>query len=298
MSKTGKGNNVPRIPGIPQQEGSSETNPYETLGQMAANIAINAMDLTQAARTAYCTKELLTNPAMMLNSVELMAKTASSIALDMAERMTHLVSSQITQALSQINGTFISLTTNALGFVNGLRTFLDSVKKLLQVIGNFIDNLKIDANAEYDDFCKKEDCEFMFAMMGACLLGRLLGNKLQEFEQNVSNKIINAGSDFNQAVADSLYTANNISGFLEREQFMMQKAAKQLDGLHRMTDSTNNKIFNSVSVKVDSQPQQASNATTEEQTSKQKTEQKAGLINQALSKLKGDSKTIEDKNKK
>ena len=298
MSKTEKGNNVPRIPGIPQQEGSSETNPYETLGQMAANIATNAMDLTQVARTAYCTKELLTNPAMMLNSVELMAKTASSIALDMAERMTHLVSSQLTQALSQINGTFISLTTNALGFVGGLRTFLDSVKKLLQVIGNFIDNLKIGANAEYDDFCKKEDCEFMFAMMGACLLGRLLGNKLQEFEQNVSNKIINAGSDFNQAVADSLYTANNISGFLEREQFMMQKAAKQLDGLHRMTDSTNNKIFNSVSVKANSQPQQASNVTTEEQASKQKTEQKAGLINQALSKLKGDSKTIEDKNKK
>ena len=138
----------------------------------------------------------------------------------------------------------------------------------------------------------------MFAMMGACLLSKLLGSKLQEFEQSVSNKIINTGSDFNQAVSDSLQSTNNISGFLEREQFMMQKAAKQLDGLHRMTDSTNNKIFNPVSVKVNSQPQQASNATTEEQASKQKTEQKAGLINQALSKLKGDSKTIEDKNKK
>ena len=124
----------------------------------------------------------------------------------------------------------------------------------------------------------------MFAMMGACLLSKLLGNKLQEFEQKVSNKIINAGSDLNSAIADGLSDVSNISGFLEREKFMMEKASKQIDGLHRtIAVGGNTKSLGPLSVNTSVEP--ISNTSSE-------TTEKSSIINQAATKLK------ESKNKK
>lgn len=275
-----------KFPGIKQPSiaENGETNEWVSLGTIAANIAITASGITQAVRTVYCAGVALTNPMMLLDTVGLMAKGAGSIALDMAERMVTLVKNQITQALSQINGVFGALTQNALGYIEGLRGFLGSVKRLLDTFNNFIDNLRAGANLEYDEFCSKEDCEFMFAMMGACLLSKLLGNKLQEFEQKVSNKIINAGSDLNSAIADGLSDVSNISGFLEREKFMMEKASKQIDGLHRtIAVGGNTKSLGPLSVNTSVEP--ISNTSSE-------TAEKSGIINQAATKLK------ESKNKK
>jgi hypothetical protein len=273
----------PGIKSLPSAE-NGETNEWVSLGKMATNIAINAAGITQAVRTVYCAGVALTNPMMLLDTVGLMAKGAGAIALDMAERMVTLVKNQITQALSQINGVFGTLTQNALGYIEGLRGFLGSVKSLLDTFNNFVDNLKINANLEYEEFCSKEDCEFMFAMMGACLLSKLLGNKLQEFEQKVSNKIINAGSDLNSAIADGLSSVSNISGFLEREKFMMEKASKQLDGIHRTIEAgANSKSMGPLSV----------NTTVEATTNTSpETAKKSKAINQAAAKLK------ESKNKK
>ena len=279
-------NNLPRIPGMPMPEGFDTSDPISSLGELAANVAVSALDLTQAIRTVYCATELISNPMMLLNTVELMAKGATGIALDMAQRMAKLVHSQLTQALSQINGSFMSLTNNALGYIDGLRTFLTSAQKLLQAIGNFVDTIIFGAENEYDDFCKQEDCEFMFAMMAACLLSKLVGNKLQEFEQKVTSKITNTGSSINQALAESLRDVNNISGYLEREKFMMEKAAKQMDGLHRMIGTnSNNKTSADLNTKATAEAQKAAENTQEAREAKKKTEEKASVINQALNQI-------------
>lgn len=217
----------------------AESNPYVSLGTLALNVAVSAANLTQAARTVYCVGQLITNPLMLLDTMGLMAAGATSIMLDMAERMVTLVKNQLLQGLSQITGTFTTLGKTALEYIDGLRTFLQSIANLATAIGTFIDNLNFSAKVEYDEFCSKEDCEFMFAMMAACLLSKLMGNKLQEFERKVSEKINNTGAELNDALAESLSEVSNVSGYLEREKFMMEKASKQLDGLHRLvTDNT------------------------------------------------------------
>lgn len=275
-----------RHPGIASANAGDkfQINDWESLGKIAANIALNAASISQAARTVYCTGMAIKNPMMLLNTVELMAAGAGSIALDMAERMAKLVTSQLTQALSQINGVFKSLTTNALGYIEGLRTFLESIKNYVQAFRNFVDNIKVGANVEYEEFCSKEDCEFMFAMMAACLLSKLVGNKLQDFERKVSTEITNKGSELNKALADGMKDISNFSGYLEREKFMMEKAAKQLDGLHRTIGISDKKI--------EAGPLTINNnIKLEEENSEKKaeTERKSNIINQATEKIKNNS---------
>lgn len=272
-----------RHPGIaPANEGDKfQINDLESLGKIAVNIALNAANVVQAARTVYCTGMVIKNPMMLLNTVELMAAGAGSIALDMAERMAALVKNQLTGALSQINAVFSTLTDNALGYIEGLRTFLNSVKNLVQSFTNFVDNIRVGADLEYDEFCTKEDCEFMFAMMAACLLSKLIGNKLQEFEQKVSTEIINNGSDLNKALADGMKDISNFSGYLEREKFMMEKAAKQMDGLHR-TIAISDKKVEAGPLTINS----AIKLEEKDSLKKTETEHKSNIINQAIEKLK------------
>lgn len=245
-----------KLPGI-FMGSEGETDPVSSLGVLALNIAVSAANLTQAARTIYCAGQLITNPMMLLDTVGLMAAGASSIMLDMADRMVKLVKNQLTQALSQITGTFTSLGKNVLEYIDAFRNFLKSIETLCTAIATFIDNLRAGAEMEYDEFCSKEDCEFMFAMMAACLLSKLVGNKLQEFEMKVSTKINNKGAELNEALAESMSEIGNISGYLEREKFMMEKASKQIDGLHRLiTDKSVQKTYGPLKIETSAQVNQ------------------------------------------
>lgn len=259
------------LPGIFMGGDEGETDPYTSLGVLALNIAVDAANLTQAIRTVYCVGQLITNPLMLLDTVGLMASGASAIMIDMAERMVKLVKNQLTQALSQIKGTFTTFGKNILEYIDGLKAFLESIETLGKAIINFIDNTTAESKIEYEEFCSKEDCEFMFAMMAACLLSKLLGNKLQEFEQKVSTKINNTGAKLNDALAESLSEVNNISGFIEREKFMMEKASKQIDGMHRLIeDKASGHQIGSVTVKSSTKEKTPEERKKEEDEKKKK----------------------------
>lgn len=262
-------------------DGATASDPYLSLGEMATNVAISAAGLTQAARTVYCVGQLISDPMILLDTVGLMAKVGAGIVLDMAERMAKLVKNQITQALSQINGAFNSLTSNITGYIDGIRSFLGSIKSLVETFGNFLDTIKHGATIEYEEFCSKEDCEFMFAMMGACLLSKLLGNKLQEFEMKVSTKINNAGAKFDEALAESINEITTFGGFLEREKFMLEKASKQIDGLHRLvSNQSTSKTMGPLTIAAKTET-----TTTPEEAKKKKT------IQEATKKITSDKKT-------
>ena len=66
------------------------------------------------------------------------------------------------------------------------------------------------------------------------MLNKFLGNKLQSFEQKISGKITEAGDKLNSAIASELTDVNSLSSYLEREKFMMEKAAKQINGIDNL----------------------------------------------------------------
>ena len=217
-----------RFPGVKFNvaEGLSNLD-VSTLGTLALNVAQDIANVTQVVRTAYCVGSAITNPTMMLNVLGDLANTALGVAQDIANRVLSLVKNQITQAMSQINGTITGLLNNVTGFLNAVTGLLDTIKSVTL-------NLSLLASADFDDWMSQEECEFMFAMMGACLLSKVLGNKLQDFTNEVTSKITNIGTSLNGALSESLGNMNNISGFIEKEKFMMEKANKQIKGVYNL----------------------------------------------------------------
>lgn len=199
----------------------------KSIGGVVNSVVDSAQNLLQGARLAYCLGTMITNPAMFLGMLDTLANSAVAAAADMASRIASLVKGQITQALSQITGTITGLINNVLGFLNSILNLYDSIL-------NLIESLKNIGNWDWEDFMAEEDCEYIFAMMAACMLNKFLGSKLQELEQKISNKIIETGSQLNSAIAENLADVNTVSSYIERETFMMNKATKQINGINNL----------------------------------------------------------------
>ncbi|MBQ7820506.1 MAG: hypothetical protein IJ341_12530 [Bacteroidales bacterium] len=215
-----------KLPVFSLSQGFSSSQ-YTSLGGVVSSITNSAQNLLQGARLAYCAGKMLTNPGMVLNMLDILGNSMLAAATEIASRLAGLIKGQITQALSQITGSISGLVNNIFGFIN-------SVLDLYDAILNIIDSLTNIGWNDWEDFMSEEDCEYIFAMIAACMLNKFLGSKLQKLEQKLSNKIIETGSQLNSEIAENLADVNTVSSYIERETFMMNKATKQLNGLNNM----------------------------------------------------------------
>lgn len=204
-----------------------ESDSVKSIGELASSVLGSAQNLIQAGKMAYCIGLMIANPDMLLGILDNIANNLLAVAVDIADRLASQVKGQITQALSQITGSITGLVNNALGFLGSIIDVIEAVKNM------FDDAFKI-GELDFEAFMSEEDCQYMFASMAACMLNKFLGNKLQSFEQKISGKITEAGSKLNSAIASELTDVNSLSSYLEREKFMMEKAAKQINGIDNL----------------------------------------------------------------
>ena len=223
ISGGGKGLLNIRVPSFGNNFSLGTSN-VASIGELATSITNSASNLIKAANMVYCAGQMITNPGMLLNVLDMVGNNLLAAATDMASRLFAICKGQITQALSQITGSIQGLVNNALGF-------LGSILDLCEAIGDLIESLKNIGVNDYDIFMSKEDCEYMFASLAACMLNKMLGSKLQKLEQKIAGKITEVGQDLNSAIASELADVNTMSSYLERERFMMEKATKQIKGV-------------------------------------------------------------------
>ena len=225
---TGHGNgfiNV-KIPGF-SITGGVETSSVSSIGELVTSITSSAQNLIQVGKMAYCAGKMLTNPGMLLNTLDMIGNNLLAAATDIAGRLANLVQGQLYQALSQITGSITGLVNNVLGF-------LGSILNLIEAIENLIDDMTNIGISDFDAFMSEEECEYMFVTLASCMLNKFLGSKLSEFENKVAGKITKAGNALNSAIADNLADVNSLSSYVERERFMMDKATKQINGLDNL----------------------------------------------------------------
>lgn len=193
-----------------------------SLSQLYGSVVESVQNLNQLAHTAYCIGMVITDPSMLLNVLNQIGGTIAAVAYDMAQRIASLVEKQIAAAFGQIAGTILNVVGAVLNFLQALINIYNAIKKI-------IENLSKMSLKNLDDFMTKEQCEMMLAMMGACLLNKLFGDKLNKFEQKVSKAINDTGAKVNDAISRELTDVNNVARYVDNEAFMMNKITEQLN---------------------------------------------------------------------
>jgi ribosome-associated translation inhibitor RaiA len=233
------------LPGIKLEAAGSLLNAIPEVDRTVKKLAnkINkAVDKVKSAiQTAYCIGSVATDPSLWLGMINTMAATASAVASNIAKRFSDMIKGQITQTLAQVSTTVNKAISSVTGYINALASFVNSLQSVLDALSNFSLNIKLDAELEWEDFKIQEDCEYMFAMMAACLFNKLGGNKLLEFEKKVSTQIDNLGNSITDAVANSLSDVDNMSNFLEHQQYHLEKADKQVQGVANLINGASSK---------------------------------------------------------
>lgn len=233
------------LPGIKLEAAGSLLNVIpevdRTVKKLANKINKTVDKVKSAIQTAYCIGSVVTDPSLWLGMINTMAATATAVAANVAKRFSDMIKGQITQTLSQISTTVNKAISSVTGYINSLANFVNSLQSVLDALSNFSLNIKLDAELEWEDFKIQEDCEYMFAMMAACLFNKLGGNKLLEFEKKVSTQIDNMGNSITEAVANSLSDVDNMSNFLEQQQFHLEKANKQMQGVANLINGASGK---------------------------------------------------------
>lgn len=201
---------------------SIEKDQVSSLSQLYSSVVESVQNLNQLAHTAYCIGMVITDPSMLLNVLNQIAGSVAAVAYDMAQRIATLIENQILGAFGQIAGTILHVVSSVLNFLQALLNIYNAIKKIIENLSKMsLDNL--------DDFMSKEQCEMMLAMMGACLLNKLFGDKLNEFENKVTKAITETGTKINDAISKELTDVNNMASYLDHEAFMMNKATEQLN---------------------------------------------------------------------
>lgn len=226
VSGGGKGFFDIKLPGFSIAKGV-ETSSVSSLGQIATSFASSVQNLIQGANMLYCVGRAITNPKMLLNTLDVLGGNILAAATEIASRLASQVRGQLNAALGQITGSIDGLIRNSLGFLGSIIDLCDALK-------NFIQNVFSLGDSDYKLGLSDEECEYMFATMAACMLNKFLGNKLKSFEQKISGKIATTGTELNSAIAKELADVNSLSSYAEREKFMMEKATKQINGLNTL----------------------------------------------------------------
>lgn len=201
---------------------SIETPEETSVSGLLSSVVESVQNLNQLAHMAYCVAYFISNPQAMLDVLGMIAANALAVAVDMAERITSVLEGQIIGAISQVGGTILNI-------VNSVLNFLDALVDIYTALKKGIENLSNIAIDSWNDFMTKEQCEMMLAFIGACLLNKLFGSKLDEFERKITNKITETGAKINDAIAEELTDVNNVANYINHESFLMNKATEHLN---------------------------------------------------------------------
>lgn len=151
----------------------------------------------------------------------MLMSSAMGVAIQMASRIVDAISSQINRFTSGIGSRISGLLRNSFKLLVGLLN-------LGYQIWDFIDNITKTTFDFLSWLGDVKDCEYMFAMIGRCLLNKTLGSKVTSIQNNIISKINKYGDQINSKLAEEMEDIDTVNNFLSKEVMLINKANKQL----------------------------------------------------------------------
>ena len=151
----------------------------------------------------------------------MLMSSAMGVAMQMASRIVDAISSQINRFTSGIGSRISGLLRNSFKLLVGLLN-------LGYQIWDFIDNITKTTFDFLSWLGDVKDCEYMFAMIGRCLLNKTLGSKVTSIQNNIITKINKYGDQINSKLEKEMEDIDTVNNFLSKEVMLINKANKQL----------------------------------------------------------------------
>lgn len=198
--------------------------PLQTVVDLADDIAGIVGKFNKGFQQKYCMLKL--NALTYLQMLDELAGNIVGVAIDVANRIVNCVGSSIVGAINRVMGSIF-------GILDAIQNFIDAVDILLNKLDQIIKDLIRKGIEAFRKFLQQDDCEYVLAEMSQCAVSKLIGsNKLEEKANKLINKMYQTEDSINEVIVKEIANdTSSLSNYIEKQSFMANKAAIQLNNL-------------------------------------------------------------------
>ena len=203
--------------GVEMDEGLNLAGLVNSVNESVANV-------TYAGKVGVCAIGTLLNPASALNVITSVFDSIASVAADVMETITDAIAGQIEAILYDTIGSVFTV-------LEAVLSLLQSIVSIFNTIGKIVSQFTKIGELNLKDLYDQQACEGILASIAACYLNKLIGPKIDEFEQEALKSIREVGSDLHERIAKNFDDIDEVRYYMNQETKMLNKANTQLKGL-------------------------------------------------------------------
>lgn len=195
------------------------------LGGLVNSINESVSNVTYAGKVGVCAVGTLLNfPQGALNVATQIFDSLASVAADVMETITDAIAGQIEAILYDTIGSVFTV-------LEAVLSLLQSITSIFNTIGKIVSQFTKIGELNLKDLYDQQACEGILASIAACYLNKLIGPKIDEFEQEALKSIREVGSDLHERIAKNFDDIDEVRYYMNQETKMLNKANTQLKGL-------------------------------------------------------------------
>lgn len=203
--------------GVEMDEGLNLAGLVNSVNESVANV-------TYAGKVGVCAIGTLLNPASALNVITSVFDSIASVAADVMETITDAIAGQIEAILYDTIGSVFTV-------LEAVLSLLQSIVSIFNTIGKIVSQFTKIGELNLKDLYDQQACEGILASIAACYLNKLIGPKIDEFEEEALRSVREVGSDLHERIAKNFDDIDEVRYYMNQETKMLNKANTQLKGL-------------------------------------------------------------------
>lgn len=155
--------------------------------------------------------------------IESIVFNLSTATMQILQQVFDAIAVQLRAAFNQIIGSIMNFITSILNLISTILLLWEAIKGLGDWFNISWNKLKL----AFD----RENCAELMSTIAACYLNKFLGPLFDKIEGALVGAVNDAGGALNNFLSEQLEDVNTMSEYLDRESFLLKKAAIQINGL-------------------------------------------------------------------
>lgn len=170
------------------------------------------------------------NLVTCLFSAEGWSGMISSILFNLSTATMQILQQVFDAIAVQLRAAFNQIISSLMNFITSILNLISTILLLIDAIIGLADWFNLSWNKFRLAF-NRENCAELMSSIAACYLNKFLGPLFDKIEQKLVGAVNDAGAALNNFLSEQLEDVNTMSDYLDRESFLLKKAAIQLNGL-------------------------------------------------------------------
>lgn len=194
---------------------------YPGLGGFLASPTSVVQTLTNGARGVFCIGAVLTDPAMMLNTLTMCLEYIEALGISIMNDLYKVCLDRVNAILSEVYGI-------VLGYFKTIKSVISMIKNVGGLI-NDVSNFKLKKGSDLlDELFNRKNCDYVVANLLRCMIAKMLQPYIDKFKNGAIQKILDVSDDISDSIQENTNAVTAMSDYIGQQARFVDKFTTQV----------------------------------------------------------------------